>query len=1285
MKLSKGVKGIVAILILALLSPACSDGGRNRAPVADAGVDKTVMVGQAAVLDGSGSYDPDGDTLTYTWELVQWPDGGQAALSATSGVTVELVPDVEGVWVVRLVVNDGKLDSPEDTVQVTATGGLPCQTDAQCDDQNVCTDDVCNAQNQCEHANNTADCDDGDACTMNDVCADGICGGEPLDADGDEYVSDACTGGDDCDDSDDSVNPGAFEGPVGGDKCSDGLDNDCDGYTDAADDGCIPCTQDSDCDDQDACNGQETCVNNQCLPGTALNCDDGNDCTQDSCNPADGCHNDAVADGTECGARFCSGQDWVRQVCASGACTGSEVVETCASATTCLSAETCDPTGGCLAGSPAPDGTGCDEGDGQDGEWCNSSCRNGVCTTTAADCDDGLFCNGLETCDDSSGCVAGTPLSDGSACDEGTSQDGNWCNSSCRSGVCVAGSDAICDDGEECTTDSCDPTDGCHNDAVTDGTECGSRYCSGQDWMKPTCQSGACTGSELVQTCAGPLVCSATETCDPQDGCVAGTVPPDGTPCDEGDGQDGNWCNSSCQSQVCTAGAVPTCDDGLLCNGSETCDDASGCVPGIAAADGTACDQGDGQDGNWCNSSCQSRVCTPGAAPTCDDGLLCNGSETCDDASGCVSGTAPANGTPCDEGAGDNGDLCDSSCQSGACVVTAAVCDDGLICNGTETCDPTGGCVGGTAERDGLPCDEGAGDNGDLCDSSCQSGACVVAAPVCDDGLICNGAESCNPASGCQAGTTAAAGTACDEGSGENGNHCDSSCQSGACVATTPADLGQPCEDAYECTVDLCDGTGTCMVTDDDTHCDAINAGDLCRPECFGGASGCGTPPAGMTLVCNPNPVYLITTDTSTCELNLAGVGGQVDCLSCLVTMGGLVEVEYSTFDACDAGGWTLVADPVCADTFSDCVLGVEDQPCCDDWSTICVKIGADYFLRTSRPTTCGGSEEWRIQKNYDFTGLTGVEMCLDIAGHNATVDQSIAVLADGPDNTTGGPDMFFCDSGGPRQGVNDIFYRLCAPVPDWANGSPDVTLTIIAHSGDNQLSLLLDNISIRAWNDTCTPGYLNALTADFTGCPDPLTDGWGGWTVTGTVNCAAGAFDCPDASERLSVDGNTADIQTTVDTTGLTGDVWLCFFFGDDGAGTRRSLDVQISTNGVDWTDAWNFSGDQGPDQSCGEVCVNLTDLDPAAAENPALGLRFAMYSSQDPLYLDHITVRGAEICDAAGVSELGAFGDNADGTYTFTARDTAGIPIDVDITCTWDDPPPGQEVSRSTALSFE
>jgi|GEM_PF-2699321 len=86
----------------------------NEPPVAHAGPDQTVFAIPPATtalvtLDGSGSYDPDGDTLTYTWT---WD--GNTAYGVNPTVELPL-----GTSTVTLVVNDGKVDSEPDTVDIT--------------------------------------------------------------------------------------------------------------------------------------------------------------------------------------------------------------------------------------------------------------------------------------------------------------------------------------------------------------------------------------------------------------------------------------------------------------------------------------------------------------------------------------------------------------------------------------------------------------------------------------------------------------------------------------------------------------------------------------------------------------------------------------------------------------------------------------------------------------------------------------------------------------------------------------------------------------------------------------------------------------------------------------------------------------------------------------------------------------------------------------------------------------------------------------------------------------
>ncbi|MCB9591457.1 MAG: hypothetical protein H6719_01885 [Sandaracinaceae bacterium] len=60
------------------------------------------------------------------------------------------------------------------------------------------------------------------------------------------------------------------------------------------------CTSNADCDDGLRCNGSETCIveRGMCLPGTMVDCDDGNDCTEDRCSETGGmCQYTPLCDG----------------------------------------------------------------------------------------------------------------------------------------------------------------------------------------------------------------------------------------------------------------------------------------------------------------------------------------------------------------------------------------------------------------------------------------------------------------------------------------------------------------------------------------------------------------------------------------------------------------------------------------------------------------------------------------------------------------------------------------------------------------------------------------------------------------------------------------------------------------------------------------------------------------------------------------------------------------------------------------------------------------------------
>lgn len=92
----------------------------NAQPVAIAGGNQSVFTGVQVVLDGSGSSDQDGDTLSYAWSLTGAPAGSLAVITDATSAIAHLTPDVAGSYTVQLLVHDGKRYSAPATLVVTA-------------------------------------------------------------------------------------------------------------------------------------------------------------------------------------------------------------------------------------------------------------------------------------------------------------------------------------------------------------------------------------------------------------------------------------------------------------------------------------------------------------------------------------------------------------------------------------------------------------------------------------------------------------------------------------------------------------------------------------------------------------------------------------------------------------------------------------------------------------------------------------------------------------------------------------------------------------------------------------------------------------------------------------------------------------------------------------------------------------------------------------------------------------------------------------------------------------
>ena len=102
--------------------PAESDAPVPR-PVANAGPDQTVSVGDEVTLDGSASAPSRAGTLTFTWQQLA---GTPVVLdNPHEPIATFLAPDSPTILTFQLIVTESTGRSAEDTTQVTVEGAPP--------------------------------------------------------------------------------------------------------------------------------------------------------------------------------------------------------------------------------------------------------------------------------------------------------------------------------------------------------------------------------------------------------------------------------------------------------------------------------------------------------------------------------------------------------------------------------------------------------------------------------------------------------------------------------------------------------------------------------------------------------------------------------------------------------------------------------------------------------------------------------------------------------------------------------------------------------------------------------------------------------------------------------------------------------------------------------------------------------------------------------------------------------------------------------------------------------
>lgn len=169
------------------------------------------------------------------------------------------------------------------TIASSAPDGTVCT-----DDGNGCTGDLCLA-GECVHDPISAGpCDDGNACTMNDTCTEGVCAGEEFVCDdGLDCTKDLCNGDGTC-----TAQPIGGYCLAGGEcveaetvKPDSGGCAWCDPTV--TKEGWSPLLDGGQCDDGDLCSTEDICQGGSCA-GTPVACDDALPCTTDSCDAESG-------------------------------------------------------------------------------------------------------------------------------------------------------------------------------------------------------------------------------------------------------------------------------------------------------------------------------------------------------------------------------------------------------------------------------------------------------------------------------------------------------------------------------------------------------------------------------------------------------------------------------------------------------------------------------------------------------------------------------------------------------------------------------------------------------------------------------------------------------------------------------------------------------------------------------------------------------------------------------------------------------------------------------------
>jgi cysteine-rich repeat protein len=681
--------------------------------------------------------------------------------------------------------------------------------------------------------------------------------------------------------------------------------------------------------------------------------------------------------------------------------------------------------------------------------WFGESCQWDIeVTENCIDSDgDGYYGYDEMYCTDGNDCNDGDALINPAAtescntidddCDGNVDEDYPDLGAPCTEGQGVCESSGVYVCSQDHTTTVCDavpgqPTgtdDNCNlidedcdgfvdEDYLPYATDCGVGVCSSEGLMN-------CVEGSLVDTCVVGQLTGADDNCNGLDEDCDGLADehyiPIGTQCGVG----------ACASEgelVCIDGEThDTCEQDPAF--TESCDGIDNDCDGLVDEDftnlGQQCSKGAGTCAEFgyfiCSSDNLQTEClivTDTDGNSCDDGLFCTVSETC--SAGYCSVSEPRD---IDDGIACTIDSCDEISDSVVNQPMHSLCDDGLHCNGYETCDSQQGCMAGTAvdcsandiaeiascsnEPDGIDvtwdsrsgfisqCTEG--DGGAVCtqgDDEIAHTCSLTCGAECADGNLDNTDSCLNTcaSASCGDGFVWAGFEECDDANDINDDGCTNECRLPVCGDGIVQEEEQ-CDDGNDYDSDDCSNDctlNTCVIE----LVKAANATSI-KPgnhlEYNITLRNIGTMDCSETLLMeyyDPETAYITSNIPPFQEDNLWGYGvlepGEMHDLLITVSVDAEAQCDRQMVNrvciwADEVGDWQCVEEYTYVECLTYCGDGMVNSPNDDGQEEICDDGNADDTddcLNTCELPSCGDGFTWQGHEECDDANDINDDAC---------------------------------------------------------------------------------------------------------------------------------------------------------------------------------------------------------------------------------------------------------------------------------------------------------------------